>query len=92
MEPRRERPWYQFHLWHLFVLTTLFAVVCSVFAVHPVLGAVVLVLSTVVVADIGERWLRRRGFAPFLDACFYLVLCLVLLLVALGLLLPAVRS
>ena len=32
--PNSNLQWYQFHLWHLFVLTTSFALVCSAFAVQ----------------------------------------------------------
>ncbi len=45
-EPKRR--WYQFYLWHLFVLTTLSAIVCSACTMHPIYG-VVLFLSLLVV-------------------------------------------
>ena len=62
-EPKPERQWYQFHLRHLFVLTTVVAVVCSGFAVHPVVG--VAVISVLIILAFSDKSGEKPSRPPF---------------------------
>jgi hypothetical protein len=93
-EDAPKRRWYQFYLSHLFVFVTLFAVLCSAFAVDRVAGIGLLALYFIVFGNMAENRLRRNGYGRSVDICLYVVLVLLLVVVPLLLALccPAVHS
>lgn len=70
-EPKAKRRWYQFHLWHLFVLILIVSVGCSTVIPHGLFGIVLLLPHVFAIACVVLPAIRARWIVALLIASAY---------------------